>query len=102
MIFGFSQITPIIKVKTNKIKINIKLDVADRSEIAMVSKIKPISTGFLIGFLYLTIDSEPSSPNESGTENCKIQKIAVIAKARLGITRKIPLSERAVFSPTKE
>lgn len=79
-----------------------KFDVADNSEIAMVNNINPISSGFFIGFLYLTIDNDPNNPKDSGIENWSMQKMVVIANARLGITRNIPVSESAVFSPTYE
>ena len=65
-------------VTANKMPRKSRLKVAQAIEAAITSMIKPISSGSLIGVLKRTIESAPSKPNESGSENWIQIKIAVI------------------------
>ncbi len=63
------------------------LKVAQASEVAITSMMKPISSGSLIGVRKRTIDSAPSRPSDSGSENWMEMKIAVTASASSGKER---------------
>jgi hypothetical protein len=66
---------------------NASLKVAVASETAMTSMTKPISSGSLIGVRKRTIESAPSSPRDSGSENWMVTKIAVIETPSSGNAR---------------
>ena len=51
---------------------------AQDRETATTSRMKPISSASLIGVRKRTIDSAPSRPRESGSENWMAMKMAVI------------------------
>ncbi len=63
------------------------LNVAVAIEAAITSMMNPISSGSLIGVRKRTIDSAPSRPSESGSENWMQMKIAVIDRPSSGNAR---------------
>ena len=52
---------------------------ANLSDVAITSRMNPISSGSLIGVRKRTIESAPRRPSERGSENCTLTKMAVIA-----------------------
>ncbi|MNC89095.1 hypothetical protein D3C83_49930 [compost metagenome] len=63
------------------------MNVATAIEVAMTSMMNPISSGSLIGVLNRTIDSAPSRPSDSGSENWMVTKIDVIEMPSSGNAR---------------